>query len=286
MAFLTLFCSYLEWREMMKAIEIENLTFSYDKGEKVFNNLSLNIEKGKYCVILGRNGSGKSTLAKLITGLLTMQEGQIKVDGIEINEKNIYDIRNRIGIVFQNPDNQFIGATVRDDIAFGLENHLVAQNKMDSIINEYAQKVGMDKYLDKEPSNLSGGQKQRVAIAGVLAMTPDIVIFDEATSMLDPKGKKEIKEVILKMRELFKDMTILSITHDVEEALLADEVIVVDNGNIAIQGHPEKVFIHYDLLKKLNLDIPFAYKFKNLLEENGIDIDTIDIEKMVKKLCQ
>ncbi|MCK9198073.1 MAG: energy-coupling factor transporter ATPase [Bacilli bacterium] len=270
----------------MKAIEIENLTFSYDKGEKVFNNLSLNIEKGKYCVILGRNGSGKSTLAKLITGLLTMQEGQIKVDGIEINEKNIYDIRNRIGIVFQNPDNQFIGATVRDDIAFGLENHLVAQNKMDSIINEYAQKVGMDKYLDKEPSNLSGGQKQRVAIAGVLAMTPDIVIFDEATSMLDPKGKKEIKEVILKMRELFKDMTILSITHDVEEALLADEVIVVDNGNIAIQGHPEKVFIHYDLLKKLNLDIPFAYKFKNLLEENGIDIDTIDIEKMVKKLCQ
>jgi len=285
-AFLTLFCSYLEWREMMKAIEIENLTFSYDKGEKVFNNLSLNIEKGKYCVILGRNGSGKSTLAKLITGLLTMQEGQIKVDGIEINEKNIYDIRNRIGIVFQNPDNQFIGATVRDDIAFGLENHLVAQNKMDSIINEYAQKVGMDKYLDKEPSNLSGGQKQRVAIAGVLAMTPDIVIFDEATSMLDPKGKKEIKEVILKMRELFKDMTILSITHDVEEALLADEVIVVDNGNIAIQGHPEKVFIHYDLLKKLNLDIPFAYKFKNLLEENGIDIDTIDIEKMVKKLCQ
>ena len=286
MAFLTLFCSYLEWREMMKAIEIENLTFSYDKGEKVFNNLSLSIEKGKYCVILGRNGSGKSTLAKLITGLLTIQEGQIKVDGIEINEKNIYDIRNRIGIVFQNPDNQFIGATVRDDIAFGLENHLVAQNKMDSIINEYAQKVGMDKYLDKEPSNLSGGQKQRVAIAGVLAMTPDIVIFDEATSMLDPKGKKEIKEVILKMRELFNDMTILSITHDVEEAFLADEVIVVDNGNIAIQGHPEKVFIHYDLLKKLNLDIPFAYKFKNLLEENGIDIDTIDIEKMVKKLCQ
>ncbi|MEA4821767.1 MAG: ATP-binding cassette domain-containing protein, partial [Erysipelotrichales bacterium] len=115
----------------MKAIEIENLTFSYDKGEKVFNNLSLSIEKGKYCVILGRNGSGKSTLAKLITGLLTIQEGQIKVDGIEINEKNIYDIRNRIGIVFQNPDNQFIGATVRDDIAFGLENHLVAQNKMD-----------------------------------------------------------------------------------------------------------------------------------------------------------
>lgn len=270
----------------MKAIEIENLTFSYDKGEKVFNNLSLSIEKGKYCVILGRNGSGKSTLAKLITGLLTIQEGKIKVDGIEINEKNIYDIRNRIGIVFQNPDNQFIGATVRDDIAFGLENHLVAQNKMDSIINEYAQKVGMDKYLDKEPSNLSGGQKQRVAIAGVLAMTPDIVIFDEATSMLDPKGKKEIKEVILKMRELFNDMTILSITHDVEEALLADEVVVVDNGKIAIQGNPEEVFVHYDLLKKLNLDIPFAYKFKNLLEENGIYTDTIDIEKMVKKLCQ
>jgi len=285
-AFLTLILFLLDWREIMRAIEIKNLTFSYDKQEKVFNNLSLDIEKGKYCVVLGRNGSGKSTLAKLITGLLTIQEGQIKVDGIEINEKNIYDIRNRIGIVFQNPDNQFIGATVRDDIAFGLENHLVAQDKMDQIINEYAQKVGMDKYLDKEPSNLSGGQKQRVAIAGVLAMTPDIVIFDEATSMLDPKGKKEIKEVILKMRELFKDMTILSITHDVEEALLADEVIVVDNGEIAIQGTPEEVFIKDDLLKKLSLDIPFVYKFKNLLGKNGIEMDTIDIEKMVKKLCQ
>ena len=177
---------------MSNVIEIRNLSFSYDYEEEnktlVLDDVTLDIERGSYTVIVGHNGSGKSTLAKLMIGLLEKEKGNIYIDGLELNRDTIYDIRNKIGVVFQNPDNQFIGATVEDDIAFGLENHLVPNNEMQPIIEEYANKTGMLEFLDKEPTKLSGGQKQRVAIAGVLAMRPEIIILDEATSMLDPKG--------------------------------------------------------------------------------------------------
>ncbi len=267
---------------MQDAIKITGLSFSYNEEKEVLNNLSLSIKKGSYCVVLGQNGSGKSTLAKLIMGLLEANSGSIIVNGLEVNVDNIYEIRKQTGIVFQNPDNQFIGATVRDDIAFGLENRQVPQIEMDPIINEYAKKTGMDKYLDKEPSNLSGGQKQRVAIAGVLAMRPNIIIFDEATSMLDPKGKREIKEIIVRLKKEIKDVTVLSITHDIEEALLADEIIILNKGKIVEQGSPKEVFKQVDKLPSYGLDIPFVYKLNEELKTLGIDPKSIDIEKMVE----
>ena len=270
----------------MNAIELKNITFAYDKVHPVIDNVSLTIKKGSYTVILGHNGSGKSTLAKLITGLLLKDKGTIIVDDIELNERNVYQIREKIGIVFQNPDNQFIGATVRDDIAFGLENHCVEQQKMDGIILDYAQKVGMIDYLDKEPSYLSGGQKQRVAIAGVLAMAPDIILFDEATSMLDPRGKTEIKELILKMKQVVQDITIVSITHDIEEALLADEVIVLNQGKVFTTGTPDKVFQDRQSLIEIDLDVPLFFQLKSELQNKGIQVNATDMKGLVDELCQ
>ena len=184
---------------MKKIIEIKNLSFEYREGTKTINNISFDIFEGEYVAILGHNGSGKSTIAKLIIGLLEKLSGSITVNGIELTLENLYKVRDNIGIVFQNPDNQFIGATVRDDIAFGLENNCVPQNQMDEIINNYASKVDMQDFLDHEPTKLSGGQKQRVAIAGILAMNPKIIILDEATSMLDPIGKREINNLVRKL---------------------------------------------------------------------------------------
>ncbi len=270
----------------MNAIELKNITFSYDKINPVIEDVSFSIEKGTYTVILGHNGSGKSTLAKLITGLLLKDKGSVVVDGIELDEKNVYQIREKIGIVFQNPDNQFIGATVKDDIAFGLENHCVAHELMEDIIQEYAKKVGMNDYLDKEPSFLSGGQKQRVAIAGVLAMAPDIIIFDEATSMLDPKGKTEIKDLILKMNQIVPDITIVSITHDIEEALHADEIIVMNKGRIFAKGKPDYIFADRDALVQIDLDVPLLYRLKADLKKKDITVDATTLEGVVNELCR
>lgn len=268
-------------------IEIKDLFFSYEENDEVLKNISLSIKRGSYTAILGHNGSGKSTLAKLIIGLLPSQSGEIIVDGLILNEENLREIRSKIGVVFQNPDNQFIGATVRDDIAFGLENRCVPQIKMDDIINEYAKKVGMEDYLDKEPTLLSGGQKQRVAIAGVLAMTPKIVILDEATSMLDPKGKKEIIELTRKMRELYPELTVISITHDVEEALGADEIIVLNQGEIYYQGNSNDIFLQEEKLIAIDLDIPFVYKLRNELAKHEIEVSNCNSEEMlVNELCQ
>ena len=186
---------------MKKIIEIKNLSFEYREGIRTINNISFDIFEGEYVAILGHNGSGKSTIAKLIIGLLEKLKGTIIVNGVELTLENLYKVRDNIGIVFQNPDNQFIGATVRDDIAFGLENNCVPQNQMDEIINNYASKVDMQDFLDHEPIKLSGGQKQRVAIAGILAMNPKIIILDEATSMLDPIGKREINNLVRKSQK-------------------------------------------------------------------------------------
>ena len=271
---------------MDKIIEIKDLSFEYEAGLKTINHISFDINKGDYVAILGHNGSGKSTIAKLLIGLLEKKSGSIIINGYELNLENLYKVRDNIGIVFQNPDNQFIGATVRDDIAFGLENICVPREKMDELIDKYSKVVRMENFLDHEPTKLSGGQKQRVAIAGILAMNPSIIILDEATSMLDPRGRKEINELV---RELKKqnNMTIISITHDIEEAKNADRVILLNKGEIVDCDKPQKILSNEKLLKELKLDIPFSLKISRKLKEKGYQIeDTLDIEELEKQLCQ
>lgn len=271
---------------MEKIIEVKDLLFEYEEGLNTINHISFDIEKRTYTTILGHNGSGKSTIAKLLMGLLERKSGEIIVGGIPLTEENLNDVRSQIGIVFQNPDNQFIGATVRDDIAFGLENMCVDPKEMDDIINEYAAKVNMLDFLDHEPSKLSGGQKQRVAVAGILAMAPSIIILDEATSMLDPKGKKEINALVHQLNQ-DKNITILSITHDIEEAALSDHVILLSDGKVVDQGTPEEVLMKKEQIESLSLDIPFALKISQGLKKQGIKIEEyINQEKLVNKLCQ
>lgn len=270
----------------MGIIDVDKLTFSYDEKTDAVHEVSFSIEKGQYCTIVGHNGSGKSTVAKLLTGLLEKKSGSIVIDGLELNIENLRKIRNKIGIVFQNPDNQFIGSTVRDDIAFGLENHCVEQVEMDPIIEEFSDRVGMHDYLNSEPTRLSGGQKQRVAIAGVLAMHPDIIIFDEATSMLDPQGKDEIKKVIMDLHKE-RHLTILSITHDIDEVTTSDYVLVMDEGQIILKGTPEEVFKKEDKLKETQFDLPYSMKLAKELDKLGVHIkDRMTMEGMVDELCQ
>lgn len=270
----------------MKKIEIEHLSFSYDEQIKALDDVSFSIEEGSYTVIMGHNGSGKSTIAKLLIGLLEAQSGTIRVDGIELKEETVYDIRDKVGIVFQNPDNQFIGATVADDIAFGLENHQVPHEQMQQIIEEFAARVNMSKYLNSEPTKLSGGQKQRVAIAGVLAMRPQILIFDESTSMLDPQGKAEINALVKKIHEE-TGITIISITHDIEEMVSSDHVIVMKEGHVVMDGTPSEVLNNEEELVQMQLDIPFSLKFVNEMKKHGISLKReIRMEKVVDELCR
>lgn len=270
----------------MKKINVEGLKFSYDKEIEAIKGVSFSIEEGSYTTIIGHNGSGKSTIAKLMIGLLEADSGSITIDGLPLDEEHVYEIRNRIGIVFQNPDNQFIGATVADDIAFGLENHQVPSEEMQSIIDEFATRVNMSKFLQSEPTKLSGGQKQRVAIAGVLAMKPQILIFDEATSMLDPQGKAEINALI---QDIHKEsnITIISITHDIEEVSHSDHVIVMDQGQIVMDGNPDDILCHEKELIDLQLDIPFALKFVNALKRANVSIPACTtMERVVEEVCQ
>lgn len=270
----------------MGIIDVDKLTFSYDEKTDAVHEVSFSIEKGQYCTIVGHNGSGKSTVAKLLTGLLEKKSGSIVIDGLELNIENLRKIRNKIGIVFQNPDNQFIGSTVRDDIAFGLENHCVEQVEMDPIIEEFSNRVGMHDYLNSEPTRLSGGQKQRVAIAGILAMHPDIIIFDEATSMLDPQGKDEIKKVIMDLHKE-RNLTILSITHDIDEVTTSDYVLVMDDGQIILKGTPEEVFKKEEKLKETQFDLPYSMKLAKELDKLGVHIkNRMTMEGMVDELCQ
>lgn len=233
-------------------IKVSDLMFQYTKKAYAVNGVSFSIEDGEFVTILGHNGSGKSTLAKLLVGLLEANSGTIKIDDVLLTDETVYDIRKKIGIVFQNPDNQFVGVTVKDDIAFGLENRQMTRNEMIKKIDEYAKLVGMEKFLDSNPEKLSGGQKQRVAIAGVLAMNPDIIIFDEATSMLDPAGVNEVMNVI---NNLKGQKTIISITHNLQEAVMADRVIVMNEGKIVLDATPKEVFKEKDILQDANLSI-------------------------------
>lgn len=270
----------------LKKIEIEHLSFSYDEQIKALDDVSFSIEEGSYTVIVGHNGSGKSTIAKLMIGLMEAQSGIIRVDGTVLKEESVYDIRDKIGIVFQNPDNQFIGATVADDIAFGLENHQVPHDQMQAIIDEFAARVNMSKYLNSEPTKLSGGQKQRVAIAGVLAMRPQILIFDESASMLDPQGKAEINALVKRIHEE-TGITIISITHDIEEMVSSDHVIVMKAGKVVMDGTPAEVLNNEEELIKMQLDIPFSLKFVNEMKKQGIVLKReIQMEKVVDELCR
>ncbi len=268
----------------MSYIKVRDVSFSYDQEVDVVKNVSFDVQKGTYTCIIGHNGSGKSSLAKLLIGLLMKKEGSIIIDNDELSQDSIDRIRSKIGIVFQNPDNQFIGATVRDDIAFGLENRQVDPSEMDEIIEYYANKVNMIDYLDHEPSRLSGGQKQRVAIAGILAMKPDILILDEATSMLDPKGKREINELV---QELFKqeEMTIISITHDIEEALYCDHLLVMNEAKIQMDGLAKDILVLQEELTNMALDVPFNVKVSKALLEVGIEVDELySLEKLVEQI--
>ena len=270
----------------MEKIKFEHVSYSYDHETNAIDDVSFEIEEGSYTAIIGHNGSGKSTIAKLMIDLLERDKGNIYIDKMELCDETLFAIRDKIGIVFQNPDNQFIGATVADDIAFGLENHQVESERMQEIIDRFAAKVNMTKYMQSEPTKLSGGQKQRVAIAGVLAMAPSILIFDEATSMLDPQGKAEINHQIQEIHKENK-LTIISITHDIEEVAHADHVIVLDKGKVVMQGSPVDVLKREQQLIDLRLDIPFSMKFLKELHAHNIKTkQCITMEGLVDELCR
>ncbi|WP_205536664.1 energy-coupling factor ABC transporter ATP-binding protein [Bacillus sp. Y1] len=267
-------------------VQIENVSFKYDLQEEyALNDVSFNINKGEWLAIVGHNGSGKSTLAKLLNGLQFAEKGSITIGGTKISEETVWDTRKLVGMVFQNPDNQFVGTTVQDDVAFGLENHGVPREEMIIRVQEALEQVKMSQFLLQEPHHLSGGQKQRVAIASVLALKPAIIVLDEATSMLDPKGREQVLETIRELKS-DNDLTVVSITHDLEEAAKADRMIVMNRGQVYKEGTPKEIFQLEEELISLGLDIPFSVKLSKKLKELGMPLDKhfLSEEELVKQL--
>lgn len=252
-------------------IEIKNLKFKYhqDQPSYILDDVSFHVKRGEWLSIVGHNGSGKSTTARLIGGLLVADSGQIIVDGQELTEETVWDIRDKIGMVFQNPDNQFVGATVEDDVAFGLENKGLPYKEMVSRVQEALSFVGMMDFKDREPARLSGGQKQRVAIAGIIAMRPSILILDEATSMLDPEGRQELIQYIEDIRQQY-GMTVLSITHDLDEVAMSNRVLVLKQGKVESISSPRELFSRGSELVDLGLDIPFSALLTQKLKNQGL----------------
>ena len=252
-------------------IEIKNLKFKYNQDQTSYtlNDVSFHVKHGEWLSIVGHNGSGKSTTARLIGGLLVADSGQIIVDGQELTEETVWDIRDKIGMVFQNPDNQFVGATVEDDVAFGLENKGLPYKEMVSRVQEALSFVGMMDFKDREPARLSGGQKQRVAIAGIIAMRPSILILDEATSMLDPEGRQELIQYIEDIRQQY-GMTVLSITHDLDEVAMSNRVLVLKQGKVESISSPRERFSRGSELVDLGLDIPFSALLTQKLKNQGL----------------
>lgn len=251
------------------------------------NGVSFHINEGEWVAVCGHNGSGKSTLARLLDGLLLAQEGTITVDNIPLTEETVWDVRSKIGMVFQNPENQFVGVTVEDDIAFGLENQGVPREEMVQKIDDVLALVDMSAFKTKEPTRLSGGQKQRVAIASVLALQPKIIILDEATAMLDPKGRKQIIDIVYKLKQQL-NLTVISITHDVDEVLYADRLLVLQKGQLMYDGAPHDFFQTYDNVTQLGLDVPYAYRMCQLLQQAGVPLpqNYLTQEALEEWLCQ
>lgn len=272
-------------------IQVKNLSYKYkDSKELALKDISFSVEKQQWVSIIGHNGSGKSTLSRLLNGLLVTEEkvnSQIIIDDLELNQKNIWKIRDKIGIVFQNPDNQFVGTNVQDDVAFGLENRNIPRDEMIKRVDKALLAVGMQDYKNAEPQMLSGGQKQRVAIAGIIAIEPQIIILDESTSMLDPEGRASILNLIRKLQKE-KGMTVLSITHNIDEVVNSDNIIVLNDGIKIAQGTPAEIFSQTEMIEKAKLGLPFIYELKKELSNYGINIpqEISSEEKMVKYLCQ
>ncbi len=269
-------------------ISIKNVSFTYDSGTPALENVSLDIREGEFLCIVGHNGSGKSTLAKMLNGLLLPTEGAVIVDGMDTaDDDRLLDIRRRVGIVFQNPDNQIVTTVVREDVAFGLENLGIPTEEMIVRVDEALKSVGMESYAESAPHMLSGGQKQRIAIAGMLAMEPNVLVLDEATAMLDPYGRRDILKIVHELHEK-KGITVVMITQYMEEALGAERVIVMNSGHIEMEGTPQEVFARGDELRKIGLDVPAAIELRELLKERHIaDLgNAMTLEEISEGLCR
>lgn len=277
---------------MENIIKIENLYFQYPQGEDeepkpAIKSVNLEIEEGSFTAIIGQNGSGKSTLAKNLNGLLLPSRGAVYVSGMDTrDDEKIWDIRQMAGMVFQNPDNQLVSAIVEDDVAFGPENIGIDPAEIRARVDEALDAVKMGKYKRKAPHLLSGGQKQRIAIAGVVAIRPRCIIFDEPTAMLDPRGRKDIMEIIEKLHR--EGITVILITHFMDEAVRADRVVIMNKGEILLDGTPEHVFSQDELIKSARLDVPMAAEIAIYLRENGIDVpqDVVTAERLKEFVCQ
>ena len=277
---------------MDNIITIENLIFEYTRGDesqqvRAIDNLNLEIERGSFTAIIGKNGSGKSTLAKNLNGLLLPTEGVIYVDGFDTrDDDSIWNVRQTAGMVFQNPDNQLVSAIVEDDVAFGPENLGIEPAEIRRRVDKALADVNMGQFKKKAPHLLSGGQKQRIAIAGVVAMKPKCIIFDEPTAMLDPKGRSEIMSIIDELHA--EGITVILITHFMDEAVRADRVIIMHEGRILLDGAPQEVFEQEELIRSVNLDVPLMVEMGAKLRKAGIDVprDIITEEKMVEFICQ
>lgn len=275
-------------------IRAENLSFSYESEEEkipVIENLNLEIEKGSFVAVLGHNGSGKSTLAKLINLILTPTAGSLylfgkKVDEKEMNEDELYALRQRIGMVFQNPDNQMIASIVEDDIAFGPENLGVPREEIVERVEGALESVGMSEYHDKTPTKLSGGQKQRIAIAGVLAIRPRVLVLDEATSMLDPQGRKDVMDTVKRLNR--EGITVVAITHFMDEVTEADRVAVLSEGELVMQGAPREIFKEKDKLHGYGLDVPRSVALSHELFSAGLEIEPaiFDVDELGDEICR
>ena len=257
---------------MKSVVDVKNLSFRYKESQEYYDvkDITFHVKRGEWLSIVGHNGSGKSTTVRLIDGLLEAESGEIVINGQQLTEENVWSIRRQIGMVFQNPDNQFVGATVEDDVAFGLENQGLSRQEMKKRVEEALDLVGMLDFKKREPARLSGGQKQRVAIAGVVALRPAILILDEATSMLDPEGRRELIETVKGIRKDY-DMTVISITHDLEEVAMSDRVLIMKKGSIESTSSPRELFSRNDL-DQIGLDDPFANQLKHSLSQNGYDL--------------
>ena len=257
---------------MENIIEVRNLKYKYDSESENYtlNDVSFQVKKGEWLSIVGHNGSGKSTTVRLIDGLLEAESGDIIISGDKLTVENVWEKRRQIGMVFQNPDNQFVGATVEDDVAFGLENQGLDYDLMVERVQQALELVGMQDFKEREPARLSGGQKQRVAVAGVVALRPDIIILDEATSMLDPEGRLDLIQTVKKIKDK-NQLTVISITHDLDEIALSDRVLVMKEGQVESTATPRELFSREDL-EELGLDQPFVNQVKAALRQSGLSL--------------